>query len=569
MQSFLSRALIGASMVALATPALAQEKPQPNSQQFIVKDFFLPDGNGQLNEFRAAGFAQPAAPSVTPRLWVLPVMSVDPNGLKFYDANGIPFFASASSDKLAFSISVPLKYNASLPDQRKKAAIGAALKGETINRWTTHWLAGPNMPFVHQPVLGDPNVVGMVQQAYQQRIPLYQSLEQAGAAYQGYQAQAATLNEVSITLLVDGEPVARRDYKGSLINYGSNLPALTIVGPTLYQQNKIAAGDFEINVGFRFLDAKTSVVEGKFEVRQVLDQFVEETQKAKTKSSSSGWQVLGFGSRRSRLKTSLEQNFSSNTQVEQMQGTRIVTYDATESMLEKFEASFFPEISKQQVMDRHLAAAAEARASGNEQLAKIHTDYAAALLSNDGIKEVDIEKAAAALSKKDYAGFIAHGTRFSQSDATRTDNFRRVINTEVEINERKEWLDYRTTSVQRETTVPITVEADRKWKAALGLCEAGNYTIPFAEPWAPLRPQAVTVLSCVEPTGPLQRAGFQPGMLVIDFDGVAVTSVGDIDDLLASREPGDSILVRYIDIPASNAQQTAVASKWVTLGRRP
>ncbi|AKM08654.1 PDZ domain-containing protein [Pelagerythrobacter marensis] len=559
--------------VGLATfavmPAGAQERIQPNSQYFTVSEFYVPDSSGELEEYRAAGFAQPAATGVSPRFWLLPVMSIDPKALKFYDERGIPFTPSQYSDKVATSISVPIAYDASMPNARERAAIAAALQGETLERWATHWMAGPNVPFVHPPLAGNPAVGNFVFQAYQQMKPLYDKLEQFSKAYEGYQPHAATLNEVRVQLLVDGEVIASRDYSGSLVNFGNSMPSLTVTAPSLYQQNKIAAGDFEVNVSYRFLDAKTSIVEGRYNIRQVLKQFVEETQRAKTKSSSSGWQILGFGSRRSRLKTSLEQNFTSNTEIEQMEGTRVVTYDASEDMLARFEAAFFPTLSKQQLIERHMNAAERAQASGNDDLAKVHRDYAAAVANDDEMAEVDIDKAAAALSAQDYAGFIAHGMRFSNSSHQRTDNFRRVINTSAEIEQRREWLDYRTQTVQRETTVPVAIEAERKWRAAMGLCNAANMTVPFFRPYMPPQPQQVTTLTCVDPNGPLQKAGFQPGMWVIDFDGKQVANSSDIDNLLANYEPGDHINVRYIDVPNSNPMQTAVASQWVTLGKRP
>ena len=563
------RSLATVMAVSLATPVVAQERIQPNSQYFMVSDFFVPDASGELEEYRAAGFAQPGATGVSPRLWLLPVMSVDPESLTFYDERGIPFTPSQYSDRTAASISVPIRYDASMPDARERAGIAAALKGESLNRWATHWLAGPDRPFVHPPLAGNPAVGNLVFQAYQQYKPFYDKLGQYAKAYEGYQPHAATLNEVRVQLLVDGEVIAMRDYSGSLVNFGNSMPSLTVTAPTLYQQNKIAAGDFEVNVGYRFLDAKTSVVEGRYDVRQVLRQFVEETRRAKTKRTSSGWQVLGFGSRRSRLKTSLEENFTSNANVEQMEGTRVVTYDATDDMLDSFEAAFFPALSKQQLFDRHMKAAEQAQASGKDDLAKLHRDYATAIANDDEMAEVDIDKAAAALSAQDYAGFIAHGMRFSNSSHQRTDNFRRVINTTAEIEQRKEWLDYRTQTVQRETTVPVAIEAGREWKAAMGLCEAGNMTVPIFRPYMPPQPRQVTVLSCIEPQGPLHKAGFQPGMWVVDFDGQTVSSISDIENLLAAREPGDHINVRYIDVPASTPMQTAVSSRWVTLGRRP
>jgi S1-C subfamily serine protease len=79
----------------------------------------------------------------------------------------------------------------------------------------------------------------------------------------------------------------------------------------------------------------------------------------------------------------------------------------------------------------------------------------------------------------------------------------------------------------------------------------------------------VNVLTCVEPGGPMQKSGFEPGMLVTTFDDQQISSVSDIDNLVKAHSPGDSILVNYVDVPNSAPMQPMIKSKWVTMGSRP
>ena len=562
MKIFFGLALLGAAVAS--NPVAAQV--EPNSDFYTVREFYYQNTDGEWVEYRGAGFAGPKVEGVTPSLWVLPRMWVDRAAIRFVDANGEPFTPTSSTAVRVYSVNVPVAYDAKLPGRPQQAAIGAALKGEGINYFEQRpQLDNLGNPPMLPAATQDFQVRQLIMQSYQQRIPYFDALDRAVANYGSYSARAAALNEVKVALLIDGVEVASREYKGTQINYGGTLPAVPLVSPSIYQVNKIRNGDFELLVSFRFRDAKWAFVDGRFDAKLVIDQFIEETQTATTASSSSGWQVLGFGSRRKRLKQSLSQNFSYRDKVDRIENTRLVTFDATDDMVARFETAFFPEVAKQKVIESHLAAAGQADNEGRADLAKLHRDYVTAIQNDDPSLEVDINKAAAALSAGDYAGFIAHGVRFSNNDQTRTNNFRRVITRQVEIDEKREWLDYRQTSVQRETSIPLPIESSAEARGSLGLCDGQVGPFRIVRPFGQFQDVSALLVTCIQTGSPMARANVLPGTVIISINGHLPTSFQDLDQLLDSTRPGDEMHIRYVN--GFGPQGTIIADRWVKLVR--
>lgn len=390
--------------------------------------------------------------------------------------------------------------------------------------------------------------------AYEMAVMQQQALAQK---YANYQIRNATLQDLEVKLLIGGEEVASRTYGGTTTNLGT----IALVAPTEFQKNLILAGDYELLVTSRFRDIKTSSISARFDAVQAVSSFIEETQQAITKSKASGFQVFGFGSRRTKMKTSINQTLKTNDQVDIMQNTSIVMYDATESMIEEFESKFFPQLSKQEVIDRHLAAAAEAASLGKHDLAAVHRGYAEAIMADNQMQETDNVAAAAALNAGDYAGFLAHGVRSINSSDTRANNFRRVETREAVIRQSTNWDQTRMVTVMREMSVPVLQTDDSRQLPRIGLC-GQRFQVPYTyfrdnRPWAPIpQPAEGLMVTCVEDSSPAISAGLLPGMIVRAVGNQNVSSLADFNEALEAYEPGETIRFWIVQGPTPTTPYT-------------
>lgn len=567
-----------ATLFVMAAPAVAQI--QPNSQFFNVANYLYPAGNGNWLEYRATGFAQPAVQGVPARLFMMPRMRLTRNSVKFSDNVGNAFDPNADPSRRAKTIGVTVGFDLTLPTEVQRPAIGAALSGISATNYLAPWPTQPGGdPVMHPATMTDFNLRQAVIQSFQAYKAETEKLKGYADKYATYVPMVATLQELRVALIVDGDEVAVRSFPGTAVLTGSALPQISIQEPTEYVQNKLASGDFEVLVGYRFLDAKTSSIQATFNTRQAVSQFIEETQRAVTQRKSSGWQVLGIGSRRSKMKSSLEQSMKSNTEISNMQGTRVVMYDATDDMVERFEQRFFPQLSKSDAIERHLDAANKAQEAGNLELAKVHRDYAAALQANDTMKEVDTAAAAAALTAGDYAGFIAHGVRMSNQNHTMTNNFRRVVDVNVEVIDDKEWTEVKTVSVLRETSLPVLMEEKKRYVATIGLMSGGAYAFPFVRQNQWGQPEFANrtglLATGILPGGPLGNAGILPGAVITAIGNYAPTNAAELENALANFEAGETITVKVLvasgrmPTPFQPGQWGQEQNVTVKLGRRP
>lgn len=155
-------------------------------------------------------------------------------------------------------------------------------------------------------------------------------------------------------------------------------------------------------------------------------------------------------------------------------------FDASDDMIAQFENGFFPELSRQRVVEGHRQAALKAEEAGNNRLRDLHLKYADSVKVDDPDLQVDIEKAAAALSKKDYIGFLAHGVRWGSRKATGNSTFPRVISTRVDTEENKNWSQRRTVSVQHSVSIPLDKQsAEKEQDVFLGAVNAVSYRYPI------------------------------------------------------------------------------------------
>lgn len=371
-----------------------------NSKKFSISEYYYPDLRGNLTKYVCHGFVQPRAGTAKARLFLLPVLNRDENKVKYIDSDGNEFKPVGGS-KIAKSIIIPVKISSELPNVTQIPAIVSSLEdGVTQPVYIRPMVTGPNNTFyIYQPAaVMQPTLI----QSASGYKSMYDKQQKLVERYANYSPELASLTEVEVAVLIEDQIIANKSYKNTLLFNNGLLTKIEVVSPSLYQQNRVLGGNYDLLVTYKFRDAKTSTISARFDAKKIINHFLEETQKSMKKSSSSGWQVLGFGSRKKTLKTSLSIAMKENYKGENYQSTEVEMFDATDDMIEEFERDFFPEITRERAIENHRAAAAEAASNGNNALRDLHLKYVASLENSDPNLDVDIEKAASALSAGDY-----------------------------------------------------------------------------------------------------------------------------------------------------------------------
>jgi hypothetical protein len=350
------------------------------------------------------------------------------------------------------------------------------------------------------------------------------------------------MTELRIGLVVDNEEIASQTFSGAVLVTGSTLPPVTVRNPGQTEINKLRQGNFYILVSYRFQDSQTSSINATIDRHRVMEHFLTETQRAVTRRRSSGFQIFHIGSRRSKITQSINIQVNSSSTLSAVQNTRIVMRDATDDMVNAFEAAFLPSLSREEAIQGHLSAAAAADAAGNPELATVHRNYAAALRDDNEMAEVDAIGAAAALNAGDYAGFVARGVRMSDSSNVRANSFRRVIHDRQQMDQVVTWNDTRIVSVQREVSVPVQIERPVRQTVLFGICDAIGGDMPVQIGWnQPLRGIMPT---CVTQPGALFSANLLPGTIITHIGTRRVTSRDDLRLASEEYEAGDPVQIR-------------------------
>jgi hypothetical protein len=549
-----------------ATTSIAQTA---NSSFFSVRDYYYPTSNGDFAVYNTSGFAQPQAPGISPALFILPTLVVEEKDIKFFRPNGLQVDPRVYPGAEIGSVSIVPRVVTTMPNAMQIPAIAANLKGLSVPQFLPPPLRNGGQ-IVMTPEAGAfwpiRSAIETDTLAYEQGVTAQGAL---ATGYGTFSPKAAPLNQLEVHLLIGDERAASKTYPGTTTTLGQ----ITLLRPSEFQKNQLIEGNFELLVMSRFPDVDTKYISANFDAYQAVTSFVEETQRAITKSKSSGFQVLGFGSRRSKMKTSMSSSMRTDDKLEIMQSTTVVMFDASDDMVKQFESDFFPELAKQEVIDKHLEAAAAARAANNLGLAKVHEDYAAAITSANQMAEVDSVAAAAALSAGDYAGFLANGVRSINSNDTKANEFRRVVNSRTEIEQKTFWSQTRQVTVLREVSVPVLMERPVERMLNLGICGM-RMDVPYSwYQFGPYGVQAVQkkglMVSCVTDKSPMPFAGIVPGTIIQKVGGSAVSSVTEFENALEGYRPGQSVTIQTIQSPGPTSPVSQLKSTSVILTKGP
>ncbi|MEZ8338793.1 hypothetical protein AB6C52_13285 [Vibrio cyclitrophicus] len=545
--------VMGCLLLCLVAGDLFADVPG-NSRRFQISNYYAPDGNGGHTLYRSHGFSQQSATGIKTRIFILPLVELNEGQMKFIDKQGFLFSPDDTPNKLAHTISIPLTITQRLPDKTHIPAIVSALdSGLERKNYMYPAVKDPNgFPLIYPPAQ---SLMFPIQQMNQNREKLYQEQEALINKFKNFAPELVNLTELEISVRVGSEIIANSRYNNSFTIMGNSL-AIDVTNPTIFQQNRIRQNGHEVLVAYKFRDAKTATISANFNAKKIIDSFLSETQNSMVAQKSSGWQFLGFGSRRKTLRTSFNQSVDNQFKGEEVEKTTIEMFDADDSMMAQFEADFFPALSRQSVIDNHLEAANKAADIGNSKLRDLHLKYADSIKNSDPNLEVDIAGAVASLSAGDYAGFIAKGVRWGDHRASGNSSFRRVIHQQAEINKQKSWSQARTISVQHSLTMKADTLKEKEQWADMGICgmTSYNYQVPVQawNGWV-WETRTGALPTCITEGGPAHIAGIIPGMIIVSFDGEVLINQLDTQDFLDDYEPGDRVTAKIVNFPPGQA----------------
>lgn len=549
---------LACASVFLAAPVLARAQNtalSPTTNFFSVDSYYAPETTGRWTLYRVSGFYEPATGAVQPKLFLLPRITINQERIRYIDSSGTSVTPGSGNWAANVThVNIPLKYAGGMPTGEQAIAIAAQTGGVSH----PHFIVPPatdaaGNPLIFPPATTNQGMMDIILPAFRRYAQGYQSQSANFARWQSYLSRATEISELGLKVSVGGEMVGERHFSDFVVAASGQLPALTVRAPSASIVQQIAQGDFEIAVSYRFRDSNVGTINASFNVQDVLNDYLRESQQAVTSSRSSGMQIFHIGSRRTKVKQSMDQQVERSTSAQHYANTTIVMQDASDAQVASFDAIFFPSLSEQQVITGHLASADSATNAGNPNLAAAHMEYARALQQGAPVAEVDAVGAAAALNNNDWATFLAKGVRSMDTKTNISGTFVRVARENINTSSATQYTDVRMRSVQRAITIIVQPEEPTKHSAELGICDAaaGN-TNNFG-----------LLITCVRSNSPAHRAGIMAGHVILRADKAAVATPNDLFQLIEYKNPGDQLTLTLAGMGNSTFERT------VTLGYAP
>ncbi len=533
-----------AALMVFSASAPAQTALGPNTQQLSVSRYvYFNPSSGNYERYNTVGFYEPAVGALPHRVALMPRFSV--GGVNFISKTGTTLPADDATANNTRRIRVSLRYDGDMPNESQRRAVLGQIFSQPVEVEPPPAMlfrfAPPGQPMTFLDSVATPQERMMVEQGLQPLLDKYQVREQLAARWAQVKVSVAPIQAVRFTLLVDGEKFDERQIASTMVSSGGTLPDLFINDVTEYQLNRVKEGAYQVMIEFAFLDTSVGSINANFQMDRVMKHLVEESQRMTASAQRSGVQILGFGSRRTRIQQTLREQSKEQIQQDAKAGTTIEMRDASPALLQMFESKFFPALSQAQAIQNHLAAGEAARSAGKDALAKAHFGYAEALQKNDIDLSVDTDAALKSLQQKDYAGFVAKGVKVASNTGTGSAEYTRVLSREAEETAIVDWTAVQTVSVQRVVTQYLQREQD-EYVAALGICDLVPYRA--LQPNGP--PEEGIVPICVVQGGPAAMAGIRLGEFLGRIGGRRIRAPNDLKAAMAGVTPGDPIQVERL-----------------------
>jgi hypothetical protein len=523
----------------------------PSSKRFEVKNYISINAQGNYYPYHSHGFVENVGSGTSAKMFLMPIIKFDLKNIKYINSSGLETYSSNNDIK---AISFPITADLNYPNESQKAAIGASLKsGTTLHAYYSPIVKNNFGGPVINPLAGIYSAQIIAQaNKYEENI---KKQNEYIDTYNKHTPELISLLEFEVIMKVGSDIVYNNRFDGSYISLGNSLDDIEIESPSTYTKNRIASGNFSMIVKYKFRDSKNSYINAHLNAKLIIDQFLSEAQQSVVKKKSSGWSLLGFGSRRKSIKSKFDQQVNQQYSAERISNTTIEMFDADDNMIQIFENTFFPTLTKQKVIENHLKSAEKAKASGNTELEKYHLDYVKSLQENNPDLEVNIGAAVAALAKKDYVGFIANGVRWGDYKANENSSFRRVLNSSEMSSEQANWSQTKTISVQHSVTQKVANSEKVQLKAYMGLVDGipyqGNLLINngFSNQWNNIKG---IVLGPITQGGSLHQNNVTPGTLLLSIGSYQVDGVQTLSNALSKYDPNENVNIVVLEQVAPN-----------------
>ncbi|MEW6369469.1 MAG: hypothetical protein AB1584_00930 [Pseudomonadota bacterium] len=543
--------LIGLALLSTVVSPLAAVEITANTRFFNLTNWaYKDDTSPDMLLYNVAGFYIANAPLTSQRVAILPSIRYSANSVQFISKNGMPIEdISSLNPSDVETVEVTLWYNGNLPNREQSIGIVSQLGTNTIRPvakyipFDFNFINNPsyvNWGLPHQMKMAIHNDLMKLQQDTAQAENLY-------AAWQSRLPQVVVIKNATVRAVINGEIVGETSSSNWVAPSGA-LPMLYLKGLSPYQINRIRTGGMELSVEYTFQDTRTSSINAQFDFKAIMQRVIDDSYSRVITRKTSGFQFLGMGSKKSTMKERIKQALTDQTSGGTYGQTMIQMDDADESQIAMFTERFFPTLSRDQVIENHMNAAAAAQSEGKTELAETHRKYAEDLRAEKLDLSVDTAAALAALNKDDYVGFIAHGLKIGSAANKGTFEYHRVLNSRSELVKKEDWSHQMNTTVNRTITQLVPVKTVQR-KPFLGMCSANNMRLALwvadhTGNWFP-NPTLKNyfVPFCVVQSGPMANAGIAPGTLIESIDGAVINTANDLSAVLNGKRPGDRIRI--------------------------
>lgn len=526
--------------------AFAQSTPSldSNSEYLSIKDYYyLENGKKDLSVYNVSAFFQRASAGNTQKIFILPAIAF--KEFKFISNSGKSYLESDSFDeKNIEKIQLSLNYDGSLPNKLQTLAVLKSItKSQSefpVDSIELLDLNKPNNLVIANFNFEARNKINEINNNIANSIKENNDLINS---WKNYNPNIVAMTDITISLLIDGEIFGETKVKNTLVSNGA-LPNIYINNANPYIINRIKENGYQIMVSYSFRDTNLASINAKVDFSRIIKKTIEESRKTSVVTSSSGFQILGFGKRKQTIRESITEQLAEQLADETVTNTSININDADDQLITYFESIFFPKISEKDVVTRHFAAAEVAGKEGKEDLENAHRKYAQYLSTQNPDLKVDTEKAIVSLAAGDYVGFIAQGFKVGSVKGSGSTDYVRVLNfNSKEIIDQNVNLN-KTVSVNR--VVSQIIENQRRERDMFsGICGSAIIPVTDTSISAYIGPSGnpfftqqlkLALINCIFSNSPIHKAGVAPGSLIYKINGKKLNNTDDIKNILNESE---------------------------------
>ena len=532
----------------------------PSTQYFSVKNFYVPDQSG-YKAYSVDGFYEGVSNEANPKLLLFPKLQLNKNSITILDSIGQRVTNTENFNKNDVSrIIISVNYNPELPTKMEGVGISYALNSMSEKAYYVNTVKNLDGTIPYHPnIFNLPNgfmYKNLIDQQYQSYENVKGEQNKLEEFWKKYKTQTINFENLKLQALDQNEVLGESvDIEGGASFNGGTI-SIIIKNPKIQTINMVLEGNYQVKASFLFKDSSTSSINANFNESIIMNKYVKQTKDSLVSNKSSGWKVFNFGNRRKSIKESYKEQIEQNNITDEKTNTLIVMEDADDDMISVFEKKFFPEVGKDQVIKEHLAAAQVATTNSQPDLAKAHTAYATMLTSQDETSKVDAAAAAAALSEKNYAMFVAKGMEMFDNSGKATGHYERIITQGSEYDKDIAWIYTKKRSVKRKYNIMMNPVSEVAQHGSLGVCGIASY--PYYKTYlAPNNPNYISqafMITCVKEGSPLHKSNIAPGAIFDTIDNRRILNWSNLEDFLMNKKPGDIVRLTFANDSTPYAQ---------------